>query len=80
MSIQRIYPRELLLASIALVRPKLRMQQLVAITVKLPRKALVAPRPGAVERLLLIMRSYMTCCAKQTNQDLHQSHSERTYP
>lgn len=59
MSIQRVHPRESLLAPLTSEGPIITMQLLVPLTIVLPREPLPAPRPLALERLLVVMAPQM---------------------
>jgi hypothetical protein len=56
-TIERIKPRKGLPATVTSEWAVVRMQLLVALAVMLPRKTFAAPRPLALERFLVIVRT-----------------------
>ena len=61
MPVQRVHPRKVLLAALAGVRADVEVQLLVPLAVVLSRETLAAPRPLALIRLLLRVRSQVAC-------------------
>lgn len=60
MPIESVHASECLLATFARVRADVQVKCLMALAVVLSRKALLASRPLALERALLIVRPKMT--------------------
>jgi hypothetical protein len=59
-AVESVHPRKGLLAALACERPDVQVQVLVPLAVVLARKALLAPWPLAVVRLLLVVRAQVT--------------------
>ena len=61
MPVERVHPREALPAAFAEVRADAEVQLLMPLAVVLPCEALATPRPLALIRLLLRVRSQVAC-------------------
>ena len=65
MPVQCVKPSERLAASFAGERTVIRVQLFVALAIVLTSKALIAPRPLASKRLLVVVAAHMTCIQSQ---------------
>lgn len=68
MPIKGVHARKGFLAPFTRVRPDIQMERLVALAIVLSCKALVAPRPLALKRPLLVMRSNMPSKIEMTSE------------